>query len=662
MVVRSHDPNGKALLAQAISHTDWTSLYRLQTCDEMVNDFYGTVSGLIDYYLPLLTVTRHTTDKPWVTDHFRRLIRCRQYALKHGQAARYRSYRNRVQQMSKVLQRKYYAKKIEGLRTSNSRNWWRRVKFITGQKTSEAHPLSGLANQLHDGDTLALAANVNAFFQSVAADLSPLDNKDVPLPSDVVPSEFYIDRLDVERKLSQINIYKAPGPDGLPNWVLRDFCTHLAGPVCAIFNASVREGFVPARWKEANVIPVPKVNPPRSIESDLRPISLTATLGKLLESFVGSWILERVSNELDDRQYGALKSRSTTHALVDMLHQWHSAVDRGQSVRTVFVDFAKAFDHVDHNVLVAKLTALGLPDIILRWMYSFLSHRRQRVKISDIVSEWLEMSAGMPQGSYLGPLTFVILIDSLRLECTTHKYVDDTTVTEILNKADISCMQTYFDELVQQSTEANMNVNVRKTKEMLIGTAILKDPPLPVTLSGVPIERVVTFKVLGVHVASDLKWTPHIEAMSAKVASRLYFLKQLRRAGAGLDDLLMFYCTVIRPVLEYACPVWHSSLTVAQSKTLEYLQKRAMNIISGGDYATSLAITGVDTLEARREQLTRRFFRRSVVPEESCLHYLLPDKTNCDIKLRHPKTFPLLMTKTERFRKTFMPYCLRHHQ
>ena len=223
-------------------------------------------------------------------------------------------------------------------------------------------------------------------------------------------------------------------------------------------------------------------------------------------------------------------------------------------------------------------------------------------------------------------------------------------------------MQTYFDELVQQSTEANMNVNVQKTKEMFIGTAILKDPPLPVTLSGVPIERVVTFKVLGVHVASDLKWTPHIEAMSAKVASRLYFLKQLRRAGAGLDDLLMFYCTVIRPVLEYACPVWHSSLTVAQSKTLEYLQKRAMNIISGGDYATSLAITGVDTLEARREQLTRRFFRRSVVPEESCLHYLLPDKTNCDIKLRHPKTFPLLMTKTERFRKTFMPYCLRHHQ
>jgi len=115
--------------------------------------------------------------------------------------------------------------------------------------------------------------------------------------------------------------------------------------------------------------------------------------------------------------------------------------------------------------MVAKLTALGLPAVIMRCTYAFLSNRRQRVKIGDVVSEWLEMSAGMPQGSYLGPLTFVILIDSLRLTCMTHKYVDDTTMTEFLNKSDISWMQTYVDELVQQSTDSGMIVNARKTKE-----------------------------------------------------------------------------------------------------------------------------------------------------------------------------------------------------
>ena len=152
----------------------------------------------------------------------------------------------------------------------------------------------------------------------------------MPPPPDVAPNEFVISVAYVERKLRQINVHKAPGPDGLPNWLLRDFFRELAGPVCAIYNASVREGFVPLRWKEANVVPVPKVQLPRAAKADLRPISLTATLAKLLETFVGSWILERVGNSLDDWQYGALRQRSTTHALVDMLRTFEEQCSRLQ--------------------------------------------------------------------------------------------------------------------------------------------------------------------------------------------------------------------------------------------------------------------------------------------------------------------------------------------
>jgi len=273
----------------------------------MTEAFYNTVIGLLDYHLLLLTVKRHTTDKPWVTDQFRHLIRCRQHALKTGQTARYRAYRNRVQRMLNTLRRKYYARKMEGLRVSIPRSWWRSVKQVTGQTSNNSQPLIGLANQLHDGDVQALADRVNRFFQGVAADLNPLDDNSTPLPPpDVVPDEFVISLEDVERKLSHINVHKAPGPDSLPNWLLRDSASHLAGPVCAICNASVHEGYVPFRWKEANVVPVPKVQPPRAAEADLCPISLTATLAKLLESFVGSWILEHVGGSLDDRQYGAL--------------------------------------------------------------------------------------------------------------------------------------------------------------------------------------------------------------------------------------------------------------------------------------------------------------------------------------------------------------------
>jgi len=121
--------------------------------------------------------------------------------------------------------------------------------------------------------------------------------------------------------------------------------------------------------------------------TDLRPISLTATLGKILESFVGKWILERVGETLDNRQYGALKKRSTTRALVDIMHRWHSAVDTGQSVCIVFIDFAKAFDRVDHKVLTSKLLALHLPDTIVQWVHSYMLHRRQRVKVGHVLSD-----------------------------------------------------------------------------------------------------------------------------------------------------------------------------------------------------------------------------------------------------------------------------------
>jgi len=100
-----------------------------------------------------------------------------------------------------------------------------------------------------------------------------------------------------------------------------------------------------------------------------------------------------------------------------MMHHWHTAVDNAESVRTVFIDFAEAFDRMDHSVLVVRLVALGLPDVIVRWTGAFLRERRQRVKIGDTLSDWLQMPAGMPQGSHLGPLTFVILIDALQPGC-----------------------------------------------------------------------------------------------------------------------------------------------------------------------------------------------------------------------------------------------------
>ena len=213
--------------------------------------------------------------------------------------------------------------------------------------------------------------------------------------------------------------------------------------------------------------------------------------------------------------------------------------------------------------------------------------------------------------------------NSLQASCMTHKFVDDTTLSEVLGKTATSCMQAFCDELVQQSEKARMNVNGRKTKEMMIG-AISKDPPAYLLLCGASVDRVDTFKLLGVYVSCDLKWSEHVDAIVSKAASRLHFLNQLKRASAPIRDLLHFYISVLRPVLEYACPVWHSSLTASQSNALESVQKRAISMIySRADYETSLTVASIDTLKDRREKLTERFFKRQVLASSSPLHYML---------------------------------------
>ena len=153
-------------------------------------------------------------------------------------------------------------------------------------------------------------------------------------------------------------------------------------------------------------------------------------------------------------------------------------------------------------------------------------------------------------------------------------YVDDITLSETVAKSGTSNMQVYCDELAQQSEQAQMNISSRKTKEMLIGS-ISKDPPPHLMLCGASVDRVTTFKLLGIRVCSDLNWADHVDAIASNATSRVHFVKQLKRAGVPIRDLLHFYTAIVRPVLEYACALWHSGLTAGQCNAIENIQKRA---------------------------------------------------------------------------------------
>jgi hypothetical protein len=437
---------------------------------------------------------------------------------------------------------------------------------------------SGLANAECNGDNAILADLINKSLQRVSADLLPLTGNTFATLNDMIPEQYTIYPEEVFNKLTHINTRKAPGPDNLPNWILKEFAHVLCDPICCIFNTSIQQGIVPTLWKSANVTPVPKIKPAQSIQDDLRPISLTPTISKILESFVGQWMLETVSSQFDSKQFGGIKGRSTLHALVDILHIWHTALDNKKFCRVLFIDYSKAFDHVDHTVVLNKMMAMGIPKFMIKWMFSFLQQRQQRVKIGSDVSPWLTLNGGMPQGTWLGLYIFIILINDLILNVPSHKYVDDVTISEVLERDEKSRMPNILKDLIEWSKENLMNINCKKTKEMFIGRNDYNSLS-PLSINGQQIDRVKSFKLLGVTVTDTLNWDDNTSLICSKAGKRLHFLKLLKRSGLKTDDLLYYYTAVVRPVVEYASTVWQASITQEQSHRLDTIQRRAEKII-----------------------------------------------------------------------------------
>lgn len=654
--------NGKNLLACALNNFDWSVLEYISDIDMKVEYFNSSIITLLNIFLPVQTIKHRLSDKPWITERFRRLIRQRQCAWSSGNKTAYNRLRNQINRLSKQLRSEFYQRRIQGLRTCNPHQWWQKTKQLLGQHTKS--DLQSLMNNVAGGDAQLLAESINNSLQQVSRDLLAL----APIcPTEMnetgPPSGPLITAYEVADALSHVNIYKSSGPDGIPNWLLRDFAYIIAEPVCNIMNASITNGVVPDLWKQADVVPIPKSHPPTSINNDLRPISLTPTLSKILEKLVGRRTLPKILDQFDQRQFGALKGRSTTHALAAITHQWHQALDNRQSIRTLFVDYSKAFDHVDHQIVLNKMTAMGLDHWAIRWMHSFLSNRQQRVKIGSAFSTWTTLTGGMPQGTWFGPYVFIILINDLQTVMDMYKFVDDVTITEVVDQPTETQMQWAADQLANWSHQNLMNINIGKTKEMLFG-AMKTSPPPRITFDTAVIDRVTSFKLLGVVVTDTLSWEDHVTMICVKANKRLYSLKLLKRSGVATADLTQYYISVIRPVLEYACPIWQSSLTAEQRDRLETIQRRALRIITNScDYELQCAILNIEPFYVRTDNLSRLFFNK-VQSESDCIHNLLPiERSNILLsKLRCANLLPYINCRTNHFYKSFIPYSLRNYQ
>ena len=208
------------------------------------------------------------------------------------------------------------------------------------------------------------------------------------------------------------------------------------------------------------------------LEKDLRPISLTPCVSKVAEEFiVDDYVKPAVLKMIDKTQYGAIPYSSTTMALINMVHHWYLGTDgNGSTVRTILFDYRKAFDFIDHEILINKVCRLNIPRSIINWIIDFLSNRIQRVKLpEDCYSEWGSVPSGVPQGTKLGPWLFILMIQDFDIDSPyLWKFVDDTTASELLPKGSVSKAQNIVDRVIQWSDENRVQLHPDKCKELRI--------------------------------------------------------------------------------------------------------------------------------------------------------------------------------------------------
>ena len=407
------------------------------------------------------------------------------------------------------------------------------------------------------------------------------------------------------------------------------------------------------------ITPLPKTSHVRDANRHRRPISMTPILSKVGKEFVvDGYVKPVVLVKIDRNQYGSVPKSSTVHAVISMLHNWYEDTDgNGSTVRVMLFDFKKAFDLIDHAILMAKLGDYEFPPWVLDWIAAFLTNRKQRVKLAhDCFSDWGSVRASVPQGTKLGPWLFLVMINGINVNgVNLWRYVIDTSMAETVHKGRPSGIQVAVDELVRQAETDKFQLNETECKEFQISFSRSADSFEAVTINNKPTEVVTTVKLLGLTISNNLKWNAHIENIIKKGSSRLYQLRQLKRAKGDPALLVCFYTTCIRPVFEYACQVFHNGLPKYLSEELENIQRRALRTIFPVlSYQEALKECNIATLYQRRHLLTEHLF--SEIKDNTChkLHGLLPSCNLSTVALRRKRAFNVPFCRTNRLKNSFI--------
>jgi hypothetical protein len=397
---------------------------------------------------------------------------------------------------------------------------------------------------------------------------------------------------EVSKALRKFKLRKAPGMDGLQNILLKNLSQKAIVYVTKIFNGCLYTGYFPKSWKTAKVIALKKPGKDDTVPVNYRPISLLPALGKLFERIVASRLHFYSKDKIINEQFGFRSQHSTSLQITRIIEHIAHKLNLNQSTGMFLLDIEKAFDSVWHNGLIHKLISFGIPLHLVKIIHSYLSERSFAVHIGNTVSSPCSIPAGVPQGSILGPILFVLYVNDIPIQTRTNLacFADDTASYTSSNDIDliVSRLQLSIERLHEYFTNWKLKLNNDKTEAILF-TRKRKCPPRLLNIAGHSISWSKSVRYLGVTMDSKINWTKHIGNLRVKGAQVLGALHPVmnRRSNLGPLTKLRIYTTLVRPCLTYACPAWNSTCK-SNYKILQSIQNKAVKIAFNTPFRTNL--------------------------------------------------------------------------